>query len=117
MITFEEFITAGIPLSGNDASELLMANAALEWLATNTSIEVDVTDPTALKELPASAKLFVSKYVELMSLNTGVSSQSIEGLSLSFASTDKTAMLWQLAQSLLGAYLRQVKAYPAKRRW
>lgn len=112
MITFEAFTQAGIPLSGNDASELLKANAALEWLTENTTLEVE-----PIEKLPASAKLFVGKYVEIMSLNTGVSSQSIEGLSMSFATTDKGAMLWHLAQSLLGHYLRQVKFYPAKRRW
>lgn len=117
MIAFETFLAAGIPLSGDDASELLKANAALEWLVENTSLEVDPNDSATLEELPASAKLFIGKYVEIVSLNPGVSSQSIEGLSLSYATADKAAMLWQLAQSLLGGYLRQVKVYPAKRRW
>lgn len=117
MIALNDFKEAGIPLSGEDASELLKAIAALEWISENTSLEVSTEDPAALKELPASAKLFVSKYVEILSLKSGVSSQSIEGLSLSFETTDKSTMLWQLAQSLLGKHLRQVRFHPAKRRW
>lgn len=117
MMNFEAFLNAGIPLLGNDASELLKANAALEWLMENTSLEVDPEDHASIEKLPASAKLFIGKYVEIMGLNAGVSSQSIEGLSLSYATADKSTMLWQLAQSLLSGYLRQVKVYPAKRRW
>lgn len=117
MITLENLKAAGIPLSGTDASELLKAVAALEWISENTTLEVNTEDPAELEKLPATAKLFVSKYVEILSLKTGVSSQSIEGLSLSFATTDKSTMLWQLAQSLLGKYLRQVRFHPAKRRW
>lgn len=117
MISAETLISAGIPIATKDATDLLMANAAIEWLAENTTIEVKPDDPESIKELPASAKLYVSKYVEILSVNPGVSSQSIEGLSLSFNTTDKATMLWQLASTLLGPYLRQVRVFPAKRRW
>jgi hypothetical protein len=117
MISAEALINAGIPLSGSDTSTTLMCSAALDWIAENTTLEVDPASPESIEKLPASAKLFVSKYVEVMSLNPGVSSQSIEGLSLSFSTVDKGSMLWQLASTLLGKYLRQVRVYPAKRRW
>ena len=117
MISLNDLIAAGIPLSGTDESEAIKAIAALEWLAENTTLEINPEDSGSIEKLPASAKLFVSKYGEVMSLNPGISSQSIEGLNLSFATVDKSAMLWQLAQSLLGRYLRQVRVFPAKRRW
>jgi TusA-related sulfurtransferase len=117
MISFEALVSAGIPVSANDAGELLKANAALEWIAQNTTIEVDLDDPASIEKLPATAKLFVGKYVEILSQNPGISSQSIEGLSLSFATVDKGTMLWQLASALLGQHLRQARVFPAKRRW
>lgn len=100
---------------GND----LFVNAALEWIAENTVIDVDPKNPDALDQLPACAQLFVAKYGELMKRRTGVISQSIEGLSQSFDSSgDLSAYIWALANSLLGGYLRsQVHVIPAKRRW
>lgn len=117
MISVEELIGAGIPLSGRDAREALKATAALEWIQQNTTLDFDAADPASVEKLPATAKLFVGKYVEIMGLKTGVSSQSIEGLSMSFDTTDKGTMLWQLASTLLGGYLRQARFFPAKRRW
>lgn len=117
MISAEVLVAAGIPLSGTDETDVLKATAALEWIGANTSLDVDLEDPESIKELPATAKLFVSKYVEVLSLKPGVSSQSIEGLSISYDTTDKGALIWQLASTLLGSYLRQVRVFPAKRRW
>jgi TusA-related sulfurtransferase len=117
MISAAALISAGIPLSGTDGTDILKATAALEWIRDNTTLEVDLEDPASIEKLPATAKLFVSKYVEVLSLKEGVSSQSIEGLSMSFNTADKSAMLWQLASTLLGKYLRQVRFTPAKRRW
>ena len=117
MMSAGQLIEAGIPLSGSGASEVLKATAALEWIAENTTLTVDLEDPATIQKLPATAKLFVGKYAEILSLRAGVSSQSIEGLSMSFSTTDQGAMLWQLASTLLGCYLRQVRVFPAKRRW
>lgn len=113
----DALVQAGIPISGTDEAEVLKATAALEWIAQNTTLEANPEDPESIKALPATAKLFVGKYSEVISLKPGVSSQSIEGLSLSFSTTDKGTMLWELANTLLGAYLRQVRVFPAKRRW
>lgn len=117
MISVEALVQAGIPISGTDETAVLKATAALEWLAQNTTLEIDLKDPESLEKLPATAKLFVGKYAEVISLKPGVASQSIEGLSLSFSTTDKGTMLWELANTLLGGYLRQVRVFPAKRRW
>lgn len=117
MITTGQYLELGIPLTGSGTEAELKAAAALEWIAQNTTLEVDPEDPESVKKLPAMAKLFIGKYAEVISLKPGVTSQSIEGLSMSFDTTDKGAMLWQLASTMLGSYLRQVRVYPAKRRW
>ena len=117
MITVDKLLEAGIPILGTDELAALKATAALEWMAQNTTLEVDPENQESIVALPAMAKLFVGKYAELLSLKPGVTSQSIEGLSMSFDTTDKGSQLWQLASIYLGSYLRQVRVVPAKRRW
>ena len=117
MITASQFLELGIPLTGSGAEAELKAHAALEWIADKTTLDVDPEDYESVKNLPAMAKLFVGKYAEVISLKPGVTSQSIEGLSMSFDTADKGAILWQLASTMLGRYLRQVRVFPAKRRW
>lgn len=108
---------ADIPVT-NDAMALLQAEAALDWMLEHTTLEFSKEDAESIKALPACAKLFVVKYSEALSLREGVASQSIEGLSMSFSATDKSSLLWQLANSLLDGYLKsQVRVFPARRRW
>lgn len=97
----------------------LLVKAGLEWVAEHTTISVNLNDPEVLVQLPASVQLFVQKYSELMERTTGLTSQSIEGLSMSFdASGDADTSIWALANALLKGYLKsQVKVFPAKRRW
>ena len=117
-MSIEELVSAGIPLNGANAITALEAESALDWMLENTTLVFDKGNVETISALPACAKLFVVKYVEAIGLKQGVSSQSIEGLSMSFTSTDKSTMLWQLANSLLGAYLKsQVRVIPARRRW
>lgn len=117
-MTAEELHAAGIPCTAGDALATLKAEAALDWMLENTTLEFDKGSTESISALPACAKLFVVKYSEAVSLKQGVASQSIEGLSLSFNSGDQSALIWQLANTLLGAYLKsQVRVFPAKRRW
>lgn len=115
----EELIAAGIPISGDDAMELLRAEAALDWMAQSTTLKFDKADVESIKALPACAKLFVVKFGETMRLKSGVTSQSIEGMSQSFDTSEGTDdLIMALAKSLLGNYLKsQVTIYQAKRRW
>lgn len=114
----EDFIAAGIPLSGADPAAVLRVEAALDWMQENTTLTFDKADAKSVAALPACAKLFAVKFSEIMQQREGVASQSIEGLSQSFQTGDKGNALWQLARSLLGAYLKsQVRVYPAQRRW
>lgn len=114
----EELVAAGIPLASNDAASVLRAEAALDWMLEHTTLEFDKADMESINALPACAKLFVEQYSDVIKRRVGVASQSIEGLSQSFSTTDKGTELWQIATSLLGPYLKsQVRVTPARRRW
>ena len=108
MTTAQQFKEIGLNV------DELTGNAAIEWLANNTT--VDTTDIT---KLSASAKLFISKYAEITKKRSGVASQSIEGLSQSFAQTNKEDMLWDEAISILGKnkLKSNVTFYPAQSKW
>ena len=113
MITKEQFKELGISVSTE-----LIGNAALEWLEKNTTLPVDLNDATALDKLPFAARLFISKYDEIISAPTVVTSESIEGLSQSFNQTAKSELLWQAAEELLSDYLKgQVRFVSASKRW
>ena len=113
MITKEQFKAQDIVVS-ND----LTGNAALEWLAKNTTLTVNLNDVTTLEKLPFAAKLFISKYDEIVSAPSVVTSESIEGLSQSFNQTAKSELLWQAAEELLSDYLKgQVRFVSASNRW
>lgn len=108
---------ADIPVS-DGATALLQAEAALDWMLANTTLTFRKDDVESIKALPACAKLFVVKYSEALSLREGVASQSIEGLSMSFSATDKATVLWQLANTLLGDYMKSsMRVHSAKMRW
>lgn len=114
----EDLIAAGIPIPGNDAHAVLRAEAAFDWMKENTTLQFDTADEASIAALPACAKLFVEQFSDLIKQPVGVASQSIEGLSMSFDTTDKATVLWQIARNLLSGYLKsQVRVYPAKRRW
>lgn len=91
----------------------LQIEAAVEWLEQNTTV-----DTTNIDNLPATAKLFISKFCEVNNRQSGIASESIDGLSQSFSSENNTALIWDLANSLLGSYLKSsIQFIPAQRRW
>lgn len=113
MITRKMFEDSGI-----DVSSELIGNAALEWLSENTTFTVDLNDATTLESLPFAAKLFISKYDEIISASSVVQSESIEGLSQSFNTGDKSTLLWQTAEQLISSYLKgRIKFVAATRKW
>lgn len=114
MITLEQFKECGITVS-----DALFGNAALEYIANNTTLTVDLGNADTVKALPFSAKLFVTKYDEVVSTSSMVSSESIEGLSQSYNTGNKADLIWDLANSLLGDYLTtgRVRFVGATRKW
>ena len=118
-MTAAELIAAGIPIPGENTVAVLHAEAALDWMQEHTTLVFDKADKESISALPACAKLFVVKYSEVLKRTAGLTSQSIEGMSMSFdASGDVNSSIWALANALLQGYLKsQVKVFTAKRRW
>lgn len=117
-ITADNLVSIGLPISNPDGVTLLTVNSAFEWVAHNTILSFDMDDVESLRALPATVKLFVLKYVDVMTMQTGVTSESLGGMSQSFDSSATAALLWQYANELLSAYLKsQVSVTPAKRKW
>lgn len=113
MITKQQFKEQGITVSNE-----LNGNAALEWLSKNTTLTVDLDDVATLEALPTMAKLFITKFDEIMSASSVVASESIEGLSQSFKTTDKAAMIDDIANTLLSDYIKsRVRFVAAKKKW
>ena len=113
MITIEQFKGCEIPVKS-----ALIGNAALERLKKNTTLAINMDDVKTVEALPFSAKLFISKYSEIMGSSSVVSSQSIEGLSQSFNQTAKGALIWQAAEELLSDYLvGRVRFVAATSKW
>lgn len=102
-----ESLNLGITL---DATSEIIINSGLEWLSENTTIDMN--------NLPSCAKLFLIKFSEIQNMPTGVSSESIEGLSQSFDTSNKAEMIWQIADSLLSPYLKGlVRFVPSTKKW
>lgn len=77
----------------------LYAESAVEWLKRNTTVEVDNIDTST----SSTVKLFILKFSELMAIGTGVSSESISGLSQSYDNGQSLeAKIYALATALLG---------------
>lgn len=117
-MTGEEIRNAGIPLEGDDPEDILTVESGLEWLAANTILEIDMENMESIKALPSRAKLFLLRFLEVSSQGTGITSESIGGLSQSFDTSNQANKLNQLAQELIWDLLKsQVKFIPGKRRW
>lgn len=110
-----ESLNLGLP---NNAKTCLIVESAFSWVLEHTTLDFDMNNIEELKALPAPVRLFVLKYNEIMSSSAGVASESIDGLSQSFHSGDKSALLWEIADSLLGKWLvSPVRFVAAVRRW
>jgi hypothetical protein len=84
----------------------------------NTVLEFDKDNDEDLKALPACVRLFLVKFVDINSVSGGVASESIEGLSQSFDTTNKGTLIWQYAEELLSGYLKtRIRFVAATDRW
>lgn len=105
-------------ISPIDDRTTLVIESGLEWIKQNTTLEFDIDSEDDLKALPACARLFLVKFFDVQMLSTGISSESIEGLSQSFDTSDKSAMIWQFAEELLAPYLKgNVRFVAATAKW
>ena len=104
----------GLPIDTKDAEVSIMVETALDWVETNTTLEIDRE-----KELPNNVKLFVVKFCDLMSQTANVTSESLGGMSQSFSTTSGTGLiLAELASQLFGsAYKGRNRFVSAVNRW
>lgn len=96
----------------------LIVESGLEWVKENTTLEFDMNKDEELQALPSSVRLFLVKFFDVNMLSAGIASESIEGLSQSYESGDKSAMIWQFAEELLSPYLKsRIRFVAAERKW
>lgn len=87
----------------------IYVQAGYDWLEQNTTLIFDRNDP---ESLPNCAKLFIIKFVEIMQRPEGVSQESLEGLSISYAgqagsqTMSADILLRNLANTLLSQYIK-----------
>lgn len=118
MITSEQVESLKLGIAPINDRACLLVESALDWIIGNTTLEIDKTDNEKLAALPASVRLFIIRFIDVMTMTAGVQSESIEGLSQSFSSSDKGALIWQYAEELLDEWLvSRVRFVAAQRRW
>lgn len=103
-----------LPLDTSDLEVALIVEAALDWVEQNTTVEFDRE-----KELPSNVKLFTVKFCDLISQNAGVASESLGGMSQSFATSSSSSfILHDLATQLFGsAYRGRNRFISASKKW
>lgn len=115
-MTADDVAALNLGIALIDDFAVIAVESAFEWINQNTTLYFDVNNPP--KTVPASVKLFLIKYLDIMSTTGGVSSESIEGLSQSFDTTDKADLLSQFGWNLLGGYMKsEANAVQAVKRW
>lgn len=117
-MTEEQVKSLKLGISPIDDRAILLIESGFEWINRNTSLTIDYDDSEALSKLPANVRLFIVKYFDIMAMTGGVTSESIEGLSQSFDTTNKSDLIWQFAEELLGEHITsQFSFVSAKKRW
>lgn len=117
-MTIEQVDVLRLGIAPIDNRIVLIVESGLEWLKENTTLEFDINNDSELKALPASVRLFLTKFVDVNNLSVGVSSESIENLSQSFTQKSSESLIWQFAEQLLSPYLKsRVRFVAAENRW
>lgn len=112
-MTKEQVESLKLGIAPLDDRAILIVESGIDWLKKNTTL-----DCGNIGALPACARLFLVKFFDINSLSVGVSSESIEGLSLSFDTSKKTDLIWDAAEELLSDYLKgRVRFVPAFKKW
>ena len=112
-MTAEEVKSLNLGITPVDDRTILIVESGIDWLKTNTTLDLD-----DLAALPPCVRLFLVKFNDIYSVSAGVSSESIEGLSQSYSQRDNESLIWDIASSLLGGYLKsRVRFVAAEKRW
>lgn len=116
MMTVGQVERLGLGIMPIDVRTVLIIESAIDWINRNTTLDIDCMDDN-LTNLQPCVKLFICGFFDVATLNVGVASESIEGLSQSFNTTDKSVMIWDLANTYLSDYLNTIRFVTAKNRW
>lgn len=117
-MTKEQIELLHLGIAPIDDRTILIVESGLDWVKENTTLEFDTKNEADLKALPSCVRLFITKFFDVQMLSVGVASESIEGLSQSFDTSNKSAMIWQFAEELLYPYLKsRIRFVAAKRQW
>jgi hypothetical protein len=117
-MTIDEIKEIGLPIENLSLTDVLIVESAFEWILRNTSLGFEITNIEELKSLPSCVKLFVIKFHDVMTMQTGVASESIEGLSQSFSTGQNDVLIEQFANELLGDYMKSGAVFfMAQNRW
>lgn len=117
-MTALELQEAGILITDDNPKTILSVMSGLEWLKENTILEIEPENAESIRALPSRVKLFLLKFVDILERENGISSESIDGLSQSFESSNLVQDIDKLSKTLIADLLKsQVKFIPAKRRW
>lgn len=117
-MTKEQVEKLSLGIAPVDERVILFVESAFHWINDNTTLDIAYNDDQALTQLAPNVKLFVLKYFDLMSLGAGISSESIEGLSQSYDTSNKSDLLWQYAYELFGDKIKSQMTFTvAKSRW
>lgn len=118
MVTTEQVRALRLGIQPINDRICLLVESGLLWVIKNTTLSFRIDKTEDLENLPGNVRLFIVKYVEIMKLRAGVTSESISNLSQSFDTTDKSALLWEAAEDLLSDVLKSRAAFVgARNRW
>lgn len=96
-----------------DKTCILVENALL-WVLKNTKITFKTDD---VENIPSDVRLFVIKYIDIMGLRQGISSESIGSLSQSF-NTDTSGLIYDIANDIFGDSMKTAVSFvSAGDRW
>lgn len=118
MVTSEHIYALRLGIQPVDERLCMLVESGLLWVLHNTTLNFAVDNTDDLEALPANVRLFLVKYVEIMKLRLGITSESISNLSQSFDTTDTSTLLWQAAEDLLSDVLSSSVSFTSARdRW
>lgn len=101
MLTREKAEKLSLPIDAESSVDILLVENALAWIADNTTVKVDMDD---LENVQPAVRLFIIRYIEIMQLPMGISSESASGLSQSFdTNKDPAELLISAAEAIFGA--------------
>lgn len=117
-MTKEQIELLHLGIAPIDDRTILIVESGLDWVKENTTLKFDKDNDENLKALPSCVRLFITKFFDIQMLSVGVVSESIEGLSQSFDTGNKSAMIWQFAEELLQPHLKsRIRFVAAQRQW